>query len=69
MNAGGPQRAGGRRRALAHQCPDCRRHWALHAVDHPVGIVVVCRYCRAVRDAHPLIPDVQVADPGRAGAG
>lgn len=45
------------RRALAHQCPDCRRHWALRAVDHPSGMVILCRHCgtvqwRAARGRH-----------------
>ena len=41
-----------RRRALAHQCPSCRRHWALRLVEHPAGPVVVCRYCGEVRAQH-----------------
>ena len=38
-----------RRRALAHQCPACRRHWALRLVEHPSGNVIVCRHCGSVR--------------------
>ena len=38
-----------RRRALAHQCPQCRRHWALRLVEHPAGSVVLCKHCRSVR--------------------
>jgi RNase P subunit RPR2 len=37
-----------RRRALAHQCLTCRRHWALRLVEHPAGNVVLCRHCGAV---------------------
>ncbi|HEY6935408.1 MAG TPA: hypothetical protein VI452_18585 [Marmoricola sp.] len=44
-----PKRAG----ALAHQCPSCRRHWALQLVDHPAGLVAMCRYCFTVRGAVP----------------
>lgn len=36
------------RRALAHQCRDCRRHWALELIWHPAGQVVRCRWCAAV---------------------
>lgn len=43
-----------KRRALAHQCPTCRRHWALHVVDHAAGGIVVCRYCSALRTAERL---------------
>jgi len=41
------------KRALAHQCPDCRRHWALQLVEHPSGKVVLCRYCGAIRQSIP----------------
>lgn len=41
------------RPALAHQCPACRRHWALTAVEHPSGTVVLCRYCSTVRATAP----------------
>ncbi len=44
-----------RRRALAHQCPACRRHWALRLVEHPAGSVVVCRFCSAVRRSVPVV--------------
>ena len=43
-----------KRRALAHQCPACRRHWALRVVAHPSGSVVVCRYCGGARGAELL---------------
>lgn len=38
-----------RRRVLAHQCPECRRHWALRLVEHPAGSVVLCKHCQSVR--------------------
>jgi len=50
------------KRALAHQCPTCRRPWALHLVDHPAGKVVLCRYCRAVRKAIPAALDERAAN-------
>lgn len=40
-----------RLRALAHQCPACRRHWALRLVEHPAGNVIVCRFCGTPRNA------------------
>ena len=43
-----------RTRALAHQCPTCRRLWALQLVEHPAGAVVVCRHCSAVRSSLPV---------------
>lgn len=46
-------RAKRRKRALAHQCPTCRRHWALQLVEHPSGKVLLCRYCSAVRQLFP----------------
>ena len=49
-------------RALAHQCPSCRRNWALRLVEHPAGAVVICRYCSAVRSSIP-------ASTGRARVG
>ena len=42
-----------RRRALAHQCPECRRHWALRLVEHPAGSVVLCKHCQSVRRVLP----------------
>ncbi|MGZ4438483.1 MAG: hypothetical protein ACXVWU_04085 [Nocardioides sp.] len=42
-----------RKRALAHQCPTCRRHWALTLVEHPSGKVLLCRYCSTVRQTFP----------------
>lgn len=38
-----------RRRALAHQCTACHRHWALRLVQRPTGNAVLCRYCGALR--------------------
>jgi ribosomal protein S27E len=34
-----------RRRVLAHQCRQCRQHWAMQAVHHPSGTAVLCRHC------------------------
>jgi hypothetical protein len=42
------ERRARRRRALAHQCRQCRAHWALRLVEHPAGTVIACRFCGAV---------------------
>jgi hypothetical protein len=42
-----------RKRALAHQCPECRRHWAMRAVVHPAGTAVLCGNCGYL--AHPAV--------------
>ena len=44
------------RRALAHQCRECRRHWALHSIQHPSGLVILCRDCGTVRSLRPVSP-------------
>ncbi|HET8560882.1 MAG TPA: hypothetical protein VFL69_10220 [Marmoricola sp.] len=44
------------RGALGHQCPSCRRNWALTLIEHPSGVVVLCRYCSAVRGTAKLMP-------------
>ena len=41
------------KRALAHQCLNCRRAWALQLVEHPSGRVILCRYCGAIRQSTP----------------
>ncbi|SDQ08111.1 hypothetical protein [Quadrisphaera sp. DSM 44207] len=38
-----------RRRALAHQCPACRRPWALRADVDAAGPVIACVHCGLVR--------------------
>lgn len=53
-----------RRRALAHQCPECRRHWALRLVEHPSGPVLVCRACSAVRRTGLSTGTPQSSGPG-----
>lgn len=50
------------KRALAHQCPSCRRHWALQLVEHPSGKVVLCRYCRAIRHSVPARMDPRASN-------
>ena len=54
-----------RRRALAHQCPECRRHWALRLVEHPSGAVIICHHCGAVRRPLPMAAETAASAVGQ----